>query len=32
MAKAYKRKESTINATASDDEGFIADIEESREM
>jgi len=28
----YKRMESTINATAFDDEGFIADIEESRQM
>jgi hypothetical protein len=29
---AYKRIESTINATAFDDEGFITDIEESRQM
>jgi len=29
---AYKRMESTINVTALDNEGFIADIEGSREM
>jgi hypothetical protein len=29
---AYKRIESTINATAFDNEGFVADIEGSRQM